>query len=139
MVERVKRWLEEGIQVKVMTARVSRDNPDRDAAREAIEMWLDEQFGEGHGIGVTHEKDMHMWELWDDRAVQVEPNTGEPVQAALEHANVRAEKAEAENERLRGELEAERNNNKIMLDDHRRAVQRRHDMIEAVREILEGD
>ena len=46
---------------------------------------------------------------------------------------------EAEVERLEGELEAERNNNKMLLEDHRRAVQRRHDMIEAVRKILVGD
>jgi hypothetical protein len=69
MMQRVKRWLREGREVKIFTARVS--EPE---SRPHIEAWL-----ERHGIGgleITNVKDLHMDELWDDRVVQVRPNTG---------------------------------------------------------------
>lgn len=73
MVERVKRWLEEGRSVKVFTARVSHAE-ERDAVIEAIDAWCQEHIGQI--LPVTNVKDFGMDELWDDRAVTVEPNTG---------------------------------------------------------------
>ncbi len=76
MVTRVKRWLREGRTVKIMTARVA--NPqDRAMEVRRIKQWCQEHLGEA--LPVTHEKDMGLVELWDDRAVEVRINTGEPV------------------------------------------------------------
>jgi hypothetical protein len=72
MVARVQQWLAEGIEVRVFTARVYLDIDDR--ARMAIEDWCWRHIGEV--LSVTCQKDSAMRELWDDRAVQVEPNTG---------------------------------------------------------------
>ena len=69
MLERVKRWIQEGKEVRIMTARASVPEliPD-------VEVWL-----EANGIGglkVTNVKDFAMLELWDDRAIQIIANTG---------------------------------------------------------------
>jgi hypothetical protein len=79
MVDRVKGWLERGREVRIMTARVSSvvGRNDADRARRAIEAWCLEALG--RVLPITSEKDFHMIELWDDRAVQVFPNTGFPV------------------------------------------------------------
>lgn len=80
MVERVKRWLEEGQDVRIMTARVSqsiyRPQPE-DVFRTvcAIQDWCMEHIGQR--LKVTCIKDFEMLELWDDRAIQVIENTGE--------------------------------------------------------------
>lgn len=76
MLERVNRWLEQGLDVRIFTARVSR--PDQEAqARQVIEAWCHLHIGQV--LPITHMKDTKMVELWDDRAVQVVPNTGQPV------------------------------------------------------------
>lgn len=82
MVERVKQWLASGKTVKIVTARVSTGTGDRALSavatiRGAIERWCYEHIGVQ--IEVTCCKDFRMIELWDDRAVQVIPNTGERV------------------------------------------------------------
>jgi hypothetical protein len=82
MVERVKRWLAEGREVRIFTARVSHDGSmerirEAGAAMSAIKKWTTEHIG--RVLPVTNVKDYAMIELWDDRAVQVTPNTGEPV------------------------------------------------------------
>ncbi len=88
MVERVRGWLAEGKDVRIMTARVSpkgeQDGMDSDAAkaRVMIKSWCFRMFG--RTLPVTHEKDYNMSELWDDRVVQLEFNTGEPVTGKLE-------------------------------------------------------
>lgn len=75
MVERVKRWLDEGIEVRIFTARVSEEHPgDLKKIREAIEAWCLEHIGQV--LKITNVKDYSMIELWDDRAVQVVPNQG---------------------------------------------------------------
>lgn len=69
MLERVINWLAEGREVRIFTARAS--DPEM---IPAVHRWLD-----SHGLPrleVTCQKDFAMVELWDDRAVQVEPNTG---------------------------------------------------------------
>src|SRR5689334_17837012 len=83
MVERVKQWLAQGKEVRIMTARVYADvydaNRQRDAAQAllAIQDCCKKHFGKE--LPVTCTKDFSMIELWDDRAVQVEANTGEPI------------------------------------------------------------
>ena len=94
MLFRVKKWLADGHTVKIFTARVSfPDVPiigkskeaaealgrkiEADIAREAIRLWCKEHIGVE--LEITNVKDYGMIELWDDRAVQVEPNTGRPI------------------------------------------------------------
>ena len=82
MLARVKRWLAEGWEVRIMTARVGpldtrllEDTPTKiEKIRTMIEDWCEEHLGVR--LQVTNEKDYNMMELWDDRAVQVEMNTG---------------------------------------------------------------
>lgn len=101
MVERVKRWLSEGREVRIFTARawpvtmavpeggddwtelsvlpgadLRRSNEAIDACA-AITRWCEQHIG--RALSITCVKDFGMVELWDDRAVQVHPNTGEPV------------------------------------------------------------
>lgn len=73
MVERVKNWLAEGREVRIFTARVFTGDL---LAIKAIEAWCQEHIGTV--LKVTSVKDFGMIELWDDRAVRVVPNTGEP-------------------------------------------------------------
>ncbi len=75
MVERVKRWLSEGRTVKIMTARAApRDDGSEETAAFFIRRWCQEHLGQE--LEVTCVKDGYMVELWDDRAVSVEENTG---------------------------------------------------------------
>lgn len=85
MVDRVQRWLKEGNEVRIMTARVSSRNQvmrlengedmwESEAHRTAIENWCQEHLGQK--LKVTAEKDFQMIELWDDRAITVGKNTG---------------------------------------------------------------
>lgn len=76
MVGRVQRWLAEGYEVRIFTARVSHP-AQRAAALKAIQQWTQQHIGVV--LPVTNIKDYAMLELWDDRCVQVFPNTGEPV------------------------------------------------------------
>ena len=73
MVERVRRWLAEGREVRIFTARVAQNAPF--SVHYAIEQWCEKHLGQK--LPVTHEKDYGMVELWDDRCVQVVPNTGQ--------------------------------------------------------------
>jgi hypothetical protein len=82
MVARVKRWLSEGKEVRIFTARVSHDGTTKRMhealqARMAIERWSKEVFG--LELPITNQKDYGMVELFDDRCVQVVANTGELV------------------------------------------------------------
>jgi hypothetical protein len=75
MVERVKQWLREGKAVRIFSARVG-PGADVSLHRKAIEDFCAEYLGQV--LPVTCVKDFDMLELWDDRAIQVEANTGEP-------------------------------------------------------------
>lgn len=79
MLVRVKRWLLQGREVRIVTARVAPAKADASVCRAAIEFWLQQHVG--RVLPVTHEKDHLMVELWDDRVVQVIPNTGERADA----------------------------------------------------------
>ena len=80
MVDRVKKWLGQGKEVKIFTARVTEafhldaTPMDLEPVRKAIQSWCFEHIGEV--LEITNVKDYGMIELWDDRAVGVVPNTG---------------------------------------------------------------
>lgn len=79
MLNRVRTWLEQGKDVRIFTARVSPgaialNGDDETYVRGVIENWCKTHIGQR--LPITHEKDMALVELWDDRAVQVIPNTG---------------------------------------------------------------
>ena len=67
MMERVRRWLDTDVQVKIFTARFPQH-------WKAVANWL-----AYHGLPpleITNVKGIDGTEFWDDRAVSVEPNTG---------------------------------------------------------------
>lgn len=80
MTERVRKWLTDGKDVRIFTARVSPDSLrlNGNTLEETllpIQEWCLKHLGQI--IPVTYAKDLSMIELWDDRAVQIIPNTGE--------------------------------------------------------------
>lgn len=75
MVNRVKIWLRAGKEVRIFTARVSHGTPEEQAATAAaIHAWC--LLHIGRKLVVTNIKDYDMVALYDDRAIQVEHNTG---------------------------------------------------------------
>lgn len=77
MVERVKAWLAEGKEVRIVTARVNPFPDESSHQRSLIHAWCEKHIGAR--LKVTCMKDPQMVELWDDRAIQVITNTGEVV------------------------------------------------------------
>lgn len=100
MLARVKRWLADGREVRVFTARVwpltdvvteeytmyllhHINKPAGNSHREAVEaalaiqQWTRVHFG--RALPITCVKDLRMVELYDDRCVQVIANTGQLV------------------------------------------------------------
>lgn len=75
MLERVKKWIADGQEVRIMTARAATKNRSDIEPIEPIEDWLEEN--DIGGLEITNEKDYQMIELWDDRCVQIIKNTGE--------------------------------------------------------------
>lgn len=79
MVERVKAWLAKGYEVRILTARA---NPLGFSPGECmmqlhrVQAFCREHFG--RVLPVTDRKDYGMVALWDDRAVRVVRDTGEP-------------------------------------------------------------
>lgn len=83
MVERIKAWVSQGIEVKIFTARIAFEQDTCKVTgktftptevKKVIGDWL-----EANGLprlDVTARKDFRMIQLWDDRCVQVIPNTG---------------------------------------------------------------
>jgi hypothetical protein len=87
MLERVKIMLAEGYEVRIMTARadggevaLAMGNPEgakmRDIGRitNIIQDWTEKHLGVR--LAVTNRKDYGMLALYDDRAIQIIPNTG---------------------------------------------------------------
>ena len=88
MVNRVKGWLAQGQTVKIFTARMHghgmpllmktpTDQPEFADVETPIKLWCIKHIG--CDLEITNRKDFGMIELWDDRCVQVEANTGIPV------------------------------------------------------------
>ena len=82
MVDRVKAWLAEGIDVRIVTARADGATPQAvwDAVKP-LQGWC--RLHLGAVLPVTCKKDRRMIQLWDDRAIQVIPNTGRRVDGKL--------------------------------------------------------
>src|SRR5882762_6520481 len=76
MLVRVKKWIEQGIEVRIFTARVSGPRNGRDMVEttKSIENWCLKHVGKI--LPVTCVKDFGLIQLWDDRAVGVVPNAG---------------------------------------------------------------
>ena len=109
MAERVRAWLAVGKDVRIFTARVCsiQSQEDIDIFLREYTRWCFRVFG--RQLPVTCEKDWKMVELWDDRCVQIMPNTGIMVQDALVR-EVQSMKNDDMKRRARiAELEAERN------------------------------
>ena len=94
MAERVRTWLDQGVDVRIFTARVDigavalalgnepGELADRiEKIRNLIQSWTEKHLG--IRLPVTNVKDFKMIELWDDRAVRVILNKGCP---CCEHA-----------------------------------------------------
>jgi hypothetical protein len=77
MAARVRQWINEGKDVRIFTARVF-DQDQKTVSK--IQDWC--ALHVGARLPVTNRKDYAMIELWDDRAIQVVPNTGERVDGA---------------------------------------------------------
>lgn len=100
MVERVKDWLREGKEVRIVTARVGACGAVSNQAEDSVEFataqarlvrqWCQEHLGQS--LRVTATKDFLMRQLWDDRAVQVIEGTGETVQEYYEAMLARFER-----------------------------------------------
>lgn len=81
MLNRVKGWLDDGVyDVRIFTARIcpatmSLDK-DKDVLKieSTIKSWSKKHIG--RELEVTCMKDFAMVELWDDRAIRIEHNTG---------------------------------------------------------------
>lgn len=85
MVDRIKQWHRQGMEVRIITARVGacqahnddgvHDNEEfAEAQRRMIQEWCTKHIG--FPLPVTCSKDFEMIEMWDDRAIQCVPNTG---------------------------------------------------------------
>ncbi len=80
MIERVRRWLAEGRDVRIFTARVApcagvTDGPRAiDVQWRLIEDWCRTHLGTA--LPITATKDYDLVEFWDDRCVEVVRNTG---------------------------------------------------------------
>jgi hypothetical protein len=74
MVKRVTQLLEMGVDVRIFTARGSINDEDRSIAYPAIERWCLKHIG--MVLPITNVKDIKCLLIYDDRAVQVERNTG---------------------------------------------------------------
>jgi len=75
MMQRVHQWLADGQTVKIFTARAS---VPRQIA--LVKRWLKDNGLPD--LEVTNAKDFRMIELWDDRAVQVTKNSGQPLKSS---------------------------------------------------------
>lgn len=68
---RVVNWLEDGEEVWIFTARA-----DSKKSIKFVENWLN--YHQLPMLPITNIKLKHFQEMWDDRAIRVERNTGEP-------------------------------------------------------------
>lgn len=82
MVMRIKYWLQAGHKVKIFTARATTDgtpqgNLDKRRAIRVVQEYLLHKCGLPL-LEVTNEKDYACVQIWDDIAVRMRHNTGEP-------------------------------------------------------------
>lgn len=78
MVDRMRGYLAQGYEVRIVTARVTHD--PEGVEQRAIGDWTERHVGVR--LKATASKDYSMVRLYDDRAVQVVPNTGMTLEEA---------------------------------------------------------
>lgn len=71
MINRIKDWVLKGFTVKLLTARMNK------LSSTGHEDWCNKHLG--FKLECTNAKDGWMEVLWDDRAIQVLPDTGMPI------------------------------------------------------------
>ncbi len=98
MARRVSAWLANHEEVRIVTARFG-DPQWTQQGREPYAYWCLKNFG--RVLPITDRKDYAMIDLWDDRAVQVEKNTGV---ALVEEAQRQRDEWEARYETLLGSV-----------------------------------
>ena len=103
MVARVKAWLAEGRDVRIFTARVAVEDPV-ELERVLIPIRAFCACHIGQELPVTNVKDFGMAELWDDRAKQVLPNTGQAVDELFHDASLRVRRLGAQVTELEGRI-----------------------------------
>ena len=79
MVERVKQWIQDGEEVRIFTARADLYHPKfpnltATAVKRPIRIWCIKHLG--YCLPITNKKDYFCKALYDDRAIQVEKDTG---------------------------------------------------------------
>jgi len=85
MVRRIKHYLKQGKDVRILTARAATFYDAELLKQKArIDRFCTEQFGQV--LRITASKDYHMYMLLDDRAMQVIPNKGILVREELRRA-----------------------------------------------------
>lgn len=80
MVNRIRNWLSQGKDVRIVTARAANEDWYQRVHADEVELvnqWVVKHIGVS--LPIQAHKDHRMIELWDDRAVAVEPNTGKYV------------------------------------------------------------
>jgi hypothetical protein len=84
VVARLRRYIAEGKECRIFTARVGSDKStfELNQFKYDLDRWLRKHIGTT--LEATCEKDHFMMELYDDRAKQVRPNTGEIIEDTLE-------------------------------------------------------
>ena len=80
-VSRIKQWLEQGHEVVIFTARIGDDRPE---SVRYIQDWLEQSCGLPR-LEVTNIKRRTFQVFYDDRCIQVEPNTGRLVTDLVRH------------------------------------------------------
>lgn len=76
MVDLVKAYLNDGYEIRIVTARYN----NGEVEIKAIKEWCKKHIGQE--LEVTNAKDHEMYLLYDDRAREVEPNTGRLIRSA---------------------------------------------------------
>jgi hypothetical protein len=78
ILKRIRAWREAGWEVRLITARAC----DPDCLPE-VRKWLKRR--KLTDMPITNRVDRYCVEIWDDRAIQVERNTGNPVRSLSMH------------------------------------------------------
>lgn len=85
MVKKVRELIGEGWEIRIFTARVSNiSENEKIAFQSALDKWTAKHIGKV--LKATNIKDHEMAELWDDRAISVDKNTGKAVR--FEHGKI---------------------------------------------------
>ncbi len=76
-IERIQRHIHNGDDVRIFTARAEYTGQDRELMIEKINQFCEEHFGKR--LPITNRKSVWSRIIYDDIAIQLEPNTGERI------------------------------------------------------------